>query len=85
MFVKRAAKHTLSENFKEDKMIEFQMKGYKEGHISLLKKETQPLPKREPLFTRPPGKQTKQGPEKEGGDLENLQWMIKKSPMGSYI
>jgi hypothetical protein len=26
MFVKRAAKHTLDENFEEDKMIEFQMK-----------------------------------------------------------
>lgn len=83
MFVKRAAKHTLNENFEEAKMIEFQMKGYKEGHISLLKKETQPLPKRGLFLTRPPGKQTKQGLEKEGGDLENLQWMIKNSPMRS--
>jgi hypothetical protein len=31
MFVKTAAKHTLAENFEEAKMIEFQMKGCKEG------------------------------------------------------
>jgi hypothetical protein len=29
------------------------------------------------LLTRPPVKQTELGPDKEGGDLENLQWMIK--------
>ena len=38
MFVKRVAKHTLAENFEEAKMIEFQMKGCKEGQISLTKK-----------------------------------------------
>jgi hypothetical protein len=78
MFVKRAAKHTLAENFEEAKMIEFQMKGCKEGQISLTKKETQPLPKRGLLLTRPPVKQTELGLDKEGGDLENLQRMIKK-------
>jgi hypothetical protein len=78
MFVKRAAKHTLAENFEEAKTIEFQMKGCNEVHISLIKNETQPLPKRGILLTRPLGKQTEQGPEKEGGDLENLQRMIKK-------
>jgi hypothetical protein len=31
MFVKRAAKLTLAETFEEAKMIEFQMKGCKEG------------------------------------------------------
>jgi hypothetical protein len=30
-FVKRAAKTTLAENFEEEKTIEFQMKGFKEG------------------------------------------------------
>ena len=39
MFVKRAAKPTLAENFEEDKMIEFQMKVCKEGQVSLVKKE----------------------------------------------
>jgi hypothetical protein len=38
MFVKRVAKHTLAENFEEDKTIEFQMKGCKEHQISLIKK-----------------------------------------------
>jgi hypothetical protein len=38
MFVKRDAKHTLAENFKEMKMIESQMKGCKEGQVSLVKK-----------------------------------------------
>jgi hypothetical protein len=31
MFIKRVAKATLAENFEESKMIEFQMKGCKEG------------------------------------------------------
>jgi hypothetical protein len=31
MFVKRAAKKTVAKNFEESKMIEFQMKGCKEG------------------------------------------------------
>jgi hypothetical protein len=39
MFVKRDTKHTLAENFEETKKIEFQMKGCKEGHVSLVKKE----------------------------------------------
>jgi hypothetical protein len=73
MFVKRDAKNTLAKNFEESKTIEFQMKGCKEGHISLIKKETKPPTKRIPFFTRPPGKQIEQGPEKEGGDIENLQ------------
>jgi hypothetical protein len=78
MFVKRAAKHTLAENFEEAKMIEFQMKGCKEGQVSLVKKEVQPPPRRGLLLTRPPGKQTEQGPEKGSGDIEDLQRMIKK-------
>jgi hypothetical protein len=54
MFIKRVAKHTLAKNFEEAKTIEFQMKGCKEGQISLIKKETQPLPKRGIFLTRPP-------------------------------
>ena len=38
MFVKRSAKKTLTENFEEAKMIEFQMKGCKEGQASLVRK-----------------------------------------------
>ena len=64
MFVKRVAKPTLAENFEEAKTIEFQMKGCKEGQVSLFKKEVQPPPKRGLLLTRPPGKQIEQGPEK---------------------
>jgi hypothetical protein len=56
MFVKRAAKKTLAENFEEAKMIEFHMKGCKEGHASLAKRETQPPPRRGLLLTRPSGK-----------------------------
>jgi hypothetical protein len=78
MFVKRATKTTLAENFEEAKTIEFQMKGCKEGQDSLVKKESQPPPRRGLLFTRPPGKQAKQGPKKESGDIEDLQRMIKK-------
>jgi hypothetical protein len=78
MFVKRFSKHTLDENFKEDKTIEFQMKGCKEGQVSLVKKEAQPPPRRGLLLTIPPRKQTKQGPEKGSGDIEDLQRMIKK-------
>jgi hypothetical protein len=59
------------------------MKGCKEGQISVIKKETQPLPKKVILLTRPSGNQTEPGPDKERGDLENLQQMIKKSPMRS--
>jgi hypothetical protein len=58
MFVKRDVKPTLAENFEAEKMIEFQMKGCKEGEVSLFKKEVQPPPRRGLLLTRPPGKQT---------------------------
>jgi hypothetical protein len=59
-------------------MIEFQMKEYKEGHVSLVKKKVQPPPRRGLLLNRPPGKQTEQGPEKGIGEIEYLQRMIKK-------
>jgi hypothetical protein len=72
MFVKRAAKTTLAENFEEDKTIEFQMKGCKEGQVSLFKKEVQPPPRTGLPLTRPPGKQTEQGPKKGSGDIEDL-------------
>jgi hypothetical protein len=78
MFVKRAAKLTLAENFEEAKMIEFQMKGCKEIQVSLVKKEAQPPPRRGILLTRPPGKQAEQAPEKGSGDIEDLQRMVKK-------
>ena len=73
MFVKRDAKTTLAENFEEAKTIEFQMKGCKEGHVSLVKKEVPPPPRRGLFLTRPPWKQTKQGHEKESGDIKDLQ------------
>jgi len=78
MFVKRAAKTTSAENFEEAKTIEFQMKGCKEGQVSLVNKEAQPPPRRGIFLSRPLGKQAKQGPEKGSGDIEYLQWMIKK-------
>ena len=78
MFVKRATKTTLAENFEEAKTIEFQMKGCKEGQVSLVKKEFQPPPRRGLFFTRPPRKQIEQGPEKGSGDIEYLQRMVKK-------
>jgi hypothetical protein len=53
MFIKRVAKHTLDKKFEEAKTIEFQMKGCKEELISLIKKETQPPPKRGLLLTIP--------------------------------
>jgi hypothetical protein len=40
MFVKRAAKKTLAKNFEEAKMIEFHMKGCKEGKDALVIKES---------------------------------------------
>jgi hypothetical protein len=58
MFVKRTTKTNLTDNFDEAKTIEFQMKGCKEGQVSLVKKEFQPPPRRWLLLTRPPGKQT---------------------------
>jgi hypothetical protein len=78
MFVKRVAKHTLAENFEEAKTIEFQMKGCKEGQVSLFKKESQPPPRRGLLLTKPPRKQIEQGPEKGSENIEDLQWMINK-------
>jgi hypothetical protein len=78
MFVKRDAKHTLAENFEEAKTIEFQMKGFKEGQVSLVKKEFQPPLRKGLLLTRPTGKQTEQSPEKGSGDIEYLQCMVKK-------
>jgi hypothetical protein len=78
MFVKRAAKRTLAENFEEAKMIEFQMKGCKEGQVSLVNKEAQPPPRRGLLLTRPSGKQVEQTPDKGNGDIEDLQCMVKK-------
>jgi hypothetical protein len=83
MFVKRVVKATLAENFEEAKTIEFQMKGCKEGQVSLVKKEVQPPPRRGILLTRPPGKQTEQGPKKGSGDIEHLQHMVKKLKMKS--
>jgi hypothetical protein len=38
MFVKISVKQTLEIFFEEAKTIEFQMKGCKEGHVSLVKK-----------------------------------------------
>jgi hypothetical protein len=67
MFIKRATKNTLAENFEEDKMIEFQMKGCKEGQISLIKKETQPPPKRGLLLTRPQENKQNKVPKKREG------------------
>jgi hypothetical protein len=78
MFVKRAAKQTLAENFEEAKMIEFQMKGCKEGEASLVKRETMPPPRRGLLLTRSSGKSTEQTPNKGNGDIEYLQCMVKK-------
>jgi hypothetical protein len=78
MFVKRATKPTLDENFEEAKIIKFQMKGCKEGQVSLFKKEVQPPTRRGLLLTRPSGKQTKQSPKKGSGDIEGLQHMVKK-------
>jgi hypothetical protein len=78
MFVKKATKHTLAEIFEEAKMIEFQMKGCKDGHVSLVKKEVYPSPRRGLLLNIPPGKPTEQGPKNGSGDIEYLQRMIKK-------
>jgi hypothetical protein len=78
MFLKRAAKHTLAENFEEDKTIKLQMKGCKKGQVSLVKKEFQPPSRRGILLTRPPGKKIEQGPEKGNRDIEDLERMKKK-------
>jgi hypothetical protein len=59
-------------------MIKFQMKGCKEDHVSLVKKEVQTPPRRGLLLTRLPGKQTKQTPNKGNCDIEDLQHMVKK-------
>jgi hypothetical protein len=49
------------------------MKGCKEAQVSLVKKESQPKPKKGLLLTRPPWKQIEQGPKKGSGDIEDLQ------------
>jgi hypothetical protein len=54
------------------------MKGCKEGEVSLVKKEFQPPPQRGIFLTRPPWKQAEQAPEKESGEIEDLQRMVKK-------
>ena len=54
------------------------MKGCKEGQASLVKRETQPPPRRGLLLTRPPGKPAEQTPNKGNGDIEYLQIMFKK-------
>ena len=51
MFVKRVAKTNLAHNFEEEKTIEFQMKGCKEGWVSLVKKKVQIPPRRGLLLT----------------------------------
>jgi hypothetical protein len=78
MFVKRAAKATLVENFEEAKAIEFKMKGCKERQVSLVKKEVQPPLRRGILMTIHPRKQEEQGPENGSGDIEDLQRMVNK-------
>jgi hypothetical protein len=54
------------------------MKGCKEGHVSLVKKESQPPPRRGLLLIRSLGKQVEQAPNKGNGDIEYLQRMVKK-------
>jgi hypothetical protein len=60
MFIKRDAKPTLDENFEEAKIIEFQMKGCKDGKISLANKETQKPSRRGLLLTQTLDKQAEQ-------------------------
>jgi hypothetical protein len=78
MFLNRVSKSTLADNFEESKTIEFQMKGFKEGQVSLVKKEVQTPLGRGLLLTRTPEKQTEQGPEKGSGDIKYLQCMANK-------
>jgi hypothetical protein len=66
------------ENFEEAKMIEFQMKGCKEGQDSLVRKESLAPSRRGLILTRPSGKLTEQTPDKGNGDIEDLQRMVKK-------
>jgi len=72
MFIKKANKTTLAENFEEEKNIEFQMKECKDNHISLENKETQQPSRRGCLLMQPPGKQTKQNNEKDNENMESL-------------
>jgi hypothetical protein len=65
IFFKRDCRHTLTENFKEAKKIEFQRKGCKEGQVSLVKKESQPPPRSGLLLTRPLGKKMNKVPKRE--------------------
>ena len=69
MLVKRVSKATLAKKIEEAKNIEFQMKGCKEGQVSLVKKEVQPPPRRGILLTRPLGKKIEQGLENGSGDI----------------
>jgi hypothetical protein len=78
MFIKRVAKKTLADNFEEAKMIDFQMKGCKEGQASLVRKEIQPPPRRGLLLTRQSGKSADPTLDKGNGDIEDLQRMVKK-------
>jgi hypothetical protein len=78
MFIKRATKKTLAENFEEAKMIDFHMKGCKEGQAPLVRKESQPPSRRGLLLTRLLGKPAEPTPDKGNGDIEDLQHMFKK-------
>jgi hypothetical protein len=78
MFVKRDAKKTPIENFEEAKTTKFQMKGCKEGQVSLVKKEIHPPLGRGLLLTIPLGKLVKQTPDKGNEDIEDIQHMVKK-------
>jgi hypothetical protein len=78
MFVKRATKPTLDENFEKTKIIEFQMKGCKDNQISLSKKETSQTPRQGLMLTRTPGKQVEQQIEKDNTNMDSLQRMVKK-------
>jgi hypothetical protein len=54
------------------------MKGCKEGQAPLMKRETQPPPRRGLLLAMPPGKKIDPIPDKGNGDIEYLQRMVKK-------
>jgi hypothetical protein len=54
------------------------MKGCKEVQASLVRKESQPPPRKGLLLTRPSGKPAEQAPDKVNGDIEDLKCMVKK-------
>jgi hypothetical protein len=54
------------------------MKGCKEGHASLVRKESYPPPRRGLLLTRLSGKSAEPTPDKGNGDIEDLQRIVKK-------